>query len=75
MCSGIRIIGKIMFKNCTAKYNQFISGINDSVIITYPADENGMAKTLCVPMDENNADYAEILKQVKEGTLTIKDAE
>ena len=28
-----------------------------------------------VPMLEDNADYAEILKQVKEGTLTIKDAE
>ena len=28
-----------------------------------------------VPMSVNNSDYAEILKQVKEGTLTIKDAE
>ena len=28
-----------------------------------------------VPMLEENADYAEIQKQVKEGTLTIKDAE
>jgi len=28
-----------------------------------------------VPKDVNNADYAEILKQVKEGTLTIKDAD
>ena len=28
-----------------------------------------------VPMDENNTDYAEILKQVKEGTLTIQDAD
>ena len=28
-----------------------------------------------VPMNEENADYAEILKQVKEGTLTIKDAD
>ena len=28
-----------------------------------------------VPMDENNIHYAEILKQVKEGTLTIKDAD
>tara|TARA_A100000171_G_scaffold49080_1_gene57509 strand:- start:508 stop:702 length:195 start_codon:yes stop_codon:yes gene_type:complete len=64
-----------MFENCTAKYNQFISGINDSVIITYPADENGMSKTLCVPMDENNTDYAEILRQVKEEGLTIKDAD
>ena len=28
-----------------------------------------------VPMLEDNENYAEILKQVKEGTLTIKDAE
>ena len=28
-----------------------------------------------VPLDHNNRHYAEILKQVKEGTLTIKDAE
>ena len=34
---------------------------------------DGVEKT--VPMDENNTHYAEILKQVKEGTLTIKDAE
>ena len=28
-----------------------------------------------VPIDPNNRHYAEIQKQVKEGTLTIKDAE
>ena len=28
-----------------------------------------------VPLDPNNTDYAEILRQVKEGTLTIKDAD
>ena len=28
-----------------------------------------------VPRSIDNTDYAEILKQVKEGTLTIKDAE
>ena len=28
-----------------------------------------------VPMDEENADYTEILKQVADGTITIKDAE
>ena len=30
---------------------------------------------LCIPLDPDNSDYAEILKQVKEGTLTIKDAD
>jgi predicted neuraminidase len=28
-----------------------------------------------VPLNPANSDYAEILKQVKEGKLTIKDAE
>ena len=33
----------------------------------------GVEKT--VPMDENNMHYAEILKQVAEGTLTIAEAD
>ena len=32
-------------------------------------------ETMFVPLDPNNRHYAEILKQVKEGTLTIKEAE
>ena len=32
-------------------------------------------KEMSVPLDPANRHYAEILKQVKEGTLTIKDAE
>ena len=28
-----------------------------------------------IPLDPDNRHYAEILKQVKEGTLTIKDAD
>ena len=32
-------------------------------------------KVWFVPLDPDNRHYAEILKQVKEGTLTIKDAE
>tara|TARA_R100001015_G_C4574357_1_gene131867 strand:+ start:427 stop:597 length:171 start_codon:yes stop_codon:yes gene_type:complete len=32
-------------------------------------------KTVYVPIDSNNAHYAEILRQVEAGTLTIKDAE
>ena len=30
---------------------------------------------LSIPLDPANRHYAEILKQVKEGTLTIKDAD
>ena len=31
--------------------------------------------TMWIPLDPNNRHYVEILKQVKEGKLTIKDAE
>ena len=34
---------------------------------------NGVEKT--VPMDKDNMHYAEILKQVSEGILTIEDAD
>ena len=37
------------------------------------AEINGQA--VIIPLDPDNTDYQEILKQVKEGTLTIKDAE
>jgi len=33
------------------------------------------SNTRFVPVDLNNRHYAEILKQVKAGTLTIKDAD
>ena len=32
-------------------------------------------KVMSIPLDPNNRHYAEILKQVKEGKLTIKDAD
>ena len=44
-------------------------------------DENGAIRATLngvisvVPLDPANTDYQEILKQVKEGTLTIKDAD
>ena len=36
--------------------------------------DDGSSLLHFVPMTESNRHYAEILKQVKEGTLTIKDA-
>ena len=52
-----------------AKYNQIIDGENIAVEATIDG-------RLCfVPLDPNNRHYAEILRQVKEGTLTIKDAD
>ena len=44
---------------------------NTNTIVKIVVDD----ETMFVPLDLNNRHYAEILKQVKEGTLTIKDAE
>jgi hypothetical protein len=41
------------------------------IIIIDELDE----QEISVPLDPANRHYAEILKQVKEGTLTIKEAE
>ncbi len=51
-----------------AKYTVF-----DGVNVGIRAEINGVIKD--VPIDENNADYAEILKQVEDKTLTIADAD
>ena len=54
----------------SAQYTKdIISGNIDTVKIVV---DN---KQMYVPIDNQNKDYAEILKQVAEGTLTIKDAE
>ena len=52
-----------------AKYNQIIDGENIAIEATIDG------KLCFVPLDPDNRHYAEILKQVKEGTLTIKDAD
>jgi hypothetical protein len=51
-----------------AQYHQ-INSVNVSIKATIDGT------VWSVPLDPNNRHYAEILKQVKEGTLTIKDAE
>jgi hypothetical protein len=53
-------------------------GKEETVNITVKATEeldDGSILIHFVPMIESNRHYAEILKQVKEGTLTIKDAD
>lgn len=44
-------------------------GVNNTVKATVDGTE------MLIPLDPDNRHYAEILKQVKEGTLTIKDAD
>jgi len=49
-------------KNFTSKENESVKATIDGTVMS-------------VPLDPDNRHYAEILKQVKEGTLTIKDAD
>ena len=58
------IITKAEYRNSitTGKKNAYIEATIDG-------------KVWSVPLDPNNRHYAEILEQVKEGTLTIKDAD
>ena len=53
----------------SAQYDKQIDD-SDKMII---AEIDG--QKMFVPLDPNNRHYAEILAQVKAGTLTIKDAE
>ena len=48
---------------------QAIGGVNISILAVI----NGIEWS--VPLDPDNSEYAEILKQVNAGTLTIKDAD
>ena len=52
-----------------AKYSVDWQGENNGIFATI----NGVP--IGIPLDPANTHYAEILKQVKEGKLTIKDAE
>ena len=52
-----------------AQYHKNENGDNCSINCTIDGIE------CCVPLSEDNRHYAEILKQVKEGTLTIQDAD
>jgi hypothetical protein len=63
-----------MFTGCTFKYNAF-SGKNVSINVTYPANDNGSREVISVPLDTSNIHYAEILKQVADGDITIAAAD
>ena len=53
----------------SAQYIQDAANTNVSIKATIDGT------VMFVPLDPDNRHYAEILKQVKEGTLTIKDAD
>ena len=52
-----------------AKYQQNDENVNVSIQATIDGQE------YVVPMDEDNRHYAEILKQVADGDITIADAD
>ena len=52
---------------------QYMKDYENTKVVTIRCDIDSVTKY--VPLDPNNRHYTEILKQVKEGTLTIKDAE
>jgi len=47
----------------------------DGELQSYWVEINNSTETLSIPLDPANRHYAEILRQVKEEGLTIKDAE
>ena len=50
---------------------QYLKVFDTNTVIKATID----GKEWFIPMDKDNTQYAEILRQVKEGTLTIKDAD
>ena len=52
---------------------QYIKRLGTDEVFQIKAKVDG--EELWIPMSEANRHYAEILKQVKEDTLTIKDAD
>ena len=51
-----------------AKYVRY-NGVNDTILATLDGE------TMSVPLDPDNRHYAEILRQVAAGELTIEDAD
>tara|TARA_R110002124_G_scaffold164715_3_gene332047 strand:- start:330 stop:515 length:186 start_codon:yes stop_codon:yes gene_type:complete len=59
--------------NMTITSAQYIVDLDDSTNVSIKATINNIA--LVVPMNPANRHYAEILRQVEAGTLTIADAD
>ena len=54
----------------TARQSRGTDGTINTIIVTLTDN-----KVLFVPMDTDNSDYAEILKQVADGDITIAEAD
>ena len=65
-----------MFEGCTIKKQKDPHTGNVGVIIvTYPANDDGMVKVLSVPINSANADYQAILEWEKIDGNTIEEAD
>ena len=53
----------------SAQYVTQLEGLNDNILATIDGIE------MSIPIDPANRHYAEIMRQVEAGTLTIQDAE
>jgi hypothetical protein len=62
------------YKDCEIKYITTSFATNDSIQIKYPANETGERFMKCVPKDDDNTDYQEILQWVADGN-TIQEAD
>ena len=64
-----------MFEGCTIKYHKdTMTDKNTSIMVTYPANENGISQSMSVPLNEANTDYQNILQWVADGN-TIAEAD
>jgi len=52
---------------------QYFKDLSTGEVCSIRCIANGLHTS--IPTDPDNTDYQEVLKQVKEGTLTIKDAD
>ena len=58
-----------MINITSAQYVQNMEGVTGGIVATIDGQE------LSVPLDPANRHYAEIMRQVEAGTLTIQDAD
>jgi len=64
-----------MFEGCTIKYfKNTMTDKNSCVMVTYPANENGISQSMSVPLENDNTDYQNILQWVADGN-TIQEAD
>ena len=62
-----------MFEGCTIKYGNDLNGVKKTVIIEYPAKEDGGRDVVAFPMNEGKRNYKMVLQWVEEGGVIIDE--